>query len=192
MRQHSEEKRTRPLLLVWFTNMLSSKTCQWHVLDVQFNKKHHERTITMKTFLKVLASIIISALYWQISSYVLVFSLIIVVLFSAPFNITSDIILTVASVILAVVILCMLNLLTYNLLKKLVQKSLWVYIIQSGNIFTAYLLFTTLEDVSVPSYVPDFSLLIDGLFYMIVISIIGGVLLSAIIRTIKQRRTKSE
>lgn len=146
----------------------------------------------MKTFLKVLASVIISALYWQISSYVLVFSLIIVVLFSAPFNITSDIILTVASVILAVVILCILNLLTYDLLKKLVQKSLWVYIIQSGNIFTAYLLFTTLEDVSVPSYVPDFSLLTDGLFYMIVISIIGGVLLSAIIRTIKQRRTKIE
>ena len=146
----------------------------------------------MKTFLKVLASIIISALYWQISSYVLVFSLIIVVLFSAPFNITSDIILTVASVILAIIILCILNLLTHNLLKKLVQKSLWVYIIQSGNIFTVYLLFATLENVSVPSYVPDFSLMLDGLFYMIIISIIGGTLLSAIIRTIKQRRTKSE
>ncbi len=146
----------------------------------------------MKTFLKVLASIIISALYWQISSYILVFSLIIVVFFSAPLNITSYNILIVASVILAVIILCMLNLLTHNLLKKLVQKSLWVYIIQSGNIFTVYLLFTALENVSVPSYVPDFSLLTDGLFYMIVISIIGGTLLSAIIRTIKQRRTKSE
>ncbi len=40
MRQHSEGKRTRPLPLVWFTTILSSKTFQWNVLDVLYFERY--------------------------------------------------------------------------------------------------------------------------------------------------------
>lgn len=162
-----------------------SKTCQWHVLDVQFNKIHHERTITMKTFLKVLASIGITLLFFVAGVAVTIF---------IAFPVAGEIVVSlpgdnttarfIHSIILfSIVILCIIDLLTHNLLKKLVKKSLWVYIIQSGSLFTLIFL------VDAISTSDEINIIIGA---EVTACIIGGVLLSAIIRTIKQRRTKSE
>ena len=135
----------------------------------------------MKTFLKVLASVGISIFFVVIGLMETLF---------IAFPVAGEIAAsfsgdnTIHSIVLcSIVILCIIDLLTHNLLKKLIKKSLWVYIIQSGNIFT--ILFLTYA----VSFSDEISVIIGT---GVTACIIGGVLLSAIIRTIKQRRTKIE
>ena len=139
----------------------------------------------MKTFLKVLASIGISIFFVVVGLMETIF---------IAFPVAGEIVVSlpgdnttarfIHSIILfSIVILCIIDLLTHNLLKKLVKKSLWVYIIQSGNIFT--ILFLTYA----VSFSDEISIIIGA---GVTSCVIGGTLLSAIIHTIEQRRTKSE
>lgn len=137
----------------------------------------------MKTFLTVLASIGITLLFFAAGVAVIVIALPVAgAIISLPGDITPVSVITFI-ILFSIVMLCIIDLLTHNLLKKLVKKSLWVYIIQSGSLFTLIFLVDSIFTFD------EISILISA---GVTACIIGGVLLSAIIRTIKQRRTKSE
>ena len=138
----------------------------------------------MKTFLKVLASIGITLLFFVTGVAVTMF--IVFPVAGAIISLSGNVhyVSIIASMFLvSIVILCIIYLLTHNLLKKLVKKSLWVYIIQSGSLFTLFFL------VDAISTSDEINIIIGA---GVTACIIGGTLLSAIIRTIKQRRTKNE
>lgn len=138
----------------------------------------------MKTFLKVLASLGITLLFFSAGVAVTIFIAFPVTgtIISLPGDI--HFVSVIASIILiSIVMLCIINLLTHNLLKKLVKKSLWVYIIQSGSLFTLIFL------VDAISTSDEINIIIGA---GVTACILGGTLLSAIIRTIKQRGTKIE
>ncbi|MBR4096454.1 MAG: hypothetical protein IKK42_04020 [Oscillospiraceae bacterium] len=138
----------------------------------------------MKTFLKVLASIGITLLFFVAGVAVTMF--IVFPVAGAIISLSGNVhyVSIIASMFLvSIVILCIIYLLTHNLLKKLVKKSLWVYIIQSGSLFTLFFL------VDAISTSDEINIIIGA---GVTACIIGGTLLSAIIRTIKQRRTKNE
>lgn len=138
----------------------------------------------MKTFLKVLASVGISILFFAAGVAVTIFIAFPVAgaIISLPGNI--HYVSVIASIFLvSIVILCIIYLLTHNLLKKLVKKSLWVYIIQSGSLFTLIFLADSISTSD------EINIIIGA---GVTACIIGGTLLSAIIRTIEQRRTKNE
>lgn len=138
----------------------------------------------MKTFLKVLASVGISILFFAAGVAVTMFISFPVA--GAIISLSGNVhyVSVIASIFLvSIVILCIIDLLTHNLLKKLVKKLLWVYIIQSGSLFTLIFL------VDAISTSDEISIIIGA---GVTACIIGGTLLSAIIHTVKQRRTKSE
>ena len=138
----------------------------------------------MKTFLKVLASIGITLLFFVAGVAVTMF--IVFPVAGAIISLSGNVhyVSIIASMFLvSIVILCIIYLLTHNLLKKLVKKSLWVYRIQSGSLFTLFFL------VDAISTSDEINIIIGA---GVTACIIGGTLLSAIIRTIKQRRTKNE
>ena len=99
---------------------------------------------------------------------------------------SADIIMLAIQILLPAIILCAIDLASHNYLKNYFEKSIWVYIIQSGNLVT--LLFFI--SMFYKSNLGDEQYAYICMCLMIIL--FGGVILSAIIRTIKQRRTKSE
>ncbi len=90
----------------------------------------------------------------------------------------------VTQVLPPALILCVIDLATHNYLKNYFEKSLWVYIIQSGSIVTLLFFISMFSKSNLGD---------EQYAYVCVcltIILFGGALLSVIIRTIKQRRTK--
>ncbi|MBQ8826849.1 MAG: hypothetical protein IJ007_07140 [Oscillospiraceae bacterium] len=83
--------------------------------------------------------------------------------------------LMIISSLIGTVIACIVDLITHNLLKKLLNRSLWVYIVQSAHVYN-FTLFGVIfgGDGSDPSAA--------ALSIGIMIYLIGGVLLSAGVR----------
>ena len=152
---------------------------------------HHERTITMKTFLKVLVALVLTFLFFLAAIPFFFGAVLISDQFEAELRAfvpdSMDLALMyITQVLPPAIILCIIDLATHNYLKNYFEKSLLVYIIQSGSAVTLLFFISMFSKSNLGD---------EQYAYVCVcltIILFGGVLLSAIIRTIKQRRTKNE
>lgn len=89
---------------------------------------------------------------------------------------TDPVSMMIISSLIGAVIACVVDLITHNLIKKLVNYSLWVYIIQSAHLYNFTLFGVIFGDGADPAAV--------ALSIGIIIYLVGGVLLSAGVRKV--------
>ena len=146
---------------------------------------------TMKTFLKVLVALVLTFLFFLAAIPFFFGAVLISDQFEAELRAfvpdSMDLALMyITQVLPPAIILCVIDLATHNYLKNYFEKSLLVYIIQSGSAVTLLFFISMFSKSNLGD---------EQYAYVCVcltIILFGGVLLSAIIRTIKQRRTKNE